>query len=233
MRTAVIGTANSNCVGTEKTILQDAGIRGMQRLAGMIPQQMPFDAPTMPPLEDNFGLCSKTIMASLGGFQLAELKHMDTRMPYLLLAWLLAGADNPYRLSQTNAEATIVQHMACLMLATACGASPSAKLFRQATVQADRIAARGWNLKVERLGKMGLALRRLWEILHIIKVADPTAIRRDPAQYWNQRVVTGIEASQEKRNYIKRIAQQWNGMEEAVIWSHVRTVLFTSPDVIE
>jgi hypothetical protein len=92
----VIGTENQNCTGYESEILHDAGILGLRKLAGFTPQKMSVDENALTPILSCYQEASGYMAVTLCSNP-AVRSHQ--RIPYLVLAWMLIGRDNPARLT--------------------------------------------------------------------------------------------------------------------------------------
>jgi len=118
MKAALLGTDHYQHDTNPQTILREAGINYLQRMAGYIPNTMPVNPITLPPANGFSQYTTDTIMSNLSG---QTVTNCNQRVPLLLLAWLLVGSDNEFRVSSYAAQANIVRDVAFMLLRCAMG----------------------------------------------------------------------------------------------------------------
>jgi hypothetical protein len=122
MKAAFLGTDHYQHDTNPQTILREAGVQCMQRMAGYIPARLPDAMPFLPPVHQTF----MPFVPHL----IRELAHNKTRldgnprMPYLTLAWLLIGQDYPYHVLQFAEDKALIVQVAGLLLGIALGDCP-------------------------------------------------------------------------------------------------------------
>ena len=124
MKAAILGTTPSEA----QQLLQDVGIRALRRMAGYQPQTMPFEIPKLPSISKPNQSTADKVMAILCGSG-AGVRNCNPRVPYLMLAWLLVGADNEYRVSDYAAPYSFLQPVLALLLRCAMGERFTAEVF--------------------------------------------------------------------------------------------------------
>jgi len=118
MKAALLGTQHYRVTQTEREILLAAGAAGFRRMAGYTPPQMPVKIPTLSPVANSFAAYADAMMTELCG---EAVPGCIPRVPYLVLAWLLIGSDNEYRVFQYTIEPLIFSQVARQLLWIALG----------------------------------------------------------------------------------------------------------------
>src|SRR5688572_28428522 len=118
MKAALLGTDHYQHDANPQTILREAGINYLQRMAGYIPNTMPVNPITLPPANAFEQSTTDSIMSSLCG---QTVTNCNQRVPLLMLAWLLVGSDNEFRVSAYAAQASFVRDLTFMLLRCAIG----------------------------------------------------------------------------------------------------------------
>jgi hypothetical protein len=122
MKVAVLGTVQSGCRGEEAALLRYAGLTVLQRMAGYVAPTMATASPLFQPIIAEYAICADAMMTRLCH---QEIVGANPRAPYLMVSWLLLGADNPFCIRRYAHDDTLVLHLARLLLRIACGDEPS------------------------------------------------------------------------------------------------------------
>jgi hypothetical protein len=122
MKAAIRGTAQTGQRGEEAALLRAAGLTVLQRMAGYIAPTMTTTIPLFQPITTEYATCADAMMTRLCH---QEVTGANPRAPYLMVSWLLLGADNPFRIRRYELNDTLVLHLARLLLRIACGDEPS------------------------------------------------------------------------------------------------------------
>jgi hypothetical protein len=120
MKSAILGTRHLKQPVEPKLLLQDTGIKVLQRMAGYQPAAMPVDIPKLPPVAKPIQPIADTIMAIFCGGG-TGIRNCNPRAPYLMLAWILVGADNPYRVMNYAARDSFLRPVLAVLLRCAMG----------------------------------------------------------------------------------------------------------------
>jgi hypothetical protein len=112
MKEVLVGTINYH------EIMQEVLKRTMQYRAGYIPQKM--DEPEcLPPVAENIAACADTIVQAITDNR--TLSHCNPRFPYLFMAWVLVGSDNPDETYMNLKVAESNHHTAAILIRLALG----------------------------------------------------------------------------------------------------------------
>jgi hypothetical protein len=118
LKSAILGTQHTG--DDARDILRQAGIRGFQRLAGYIAPVMPvLDDYEIAPVHENYLALVDPMIQELADNK--NLVNCNPRAPYLLLAWLVVGSDNPYRSCQYASDTRIHNQVAIYHIRIALG----------------------------------------------------------------------------------------------------------------
>jgi hypothetical protein len=119
----VRGTQHSPSYGQESAILNAIGVDILKQMAGYIPPKISYIYSGLAELTDGYAICANYIMKTISNssFDSSGYPHV----PYLLLAWLLIGYDNPRRLIDHTEEKTVLYEVARFCIQVACGGVPS------------------------------------------------------------------------------------------------------------
>ena len=150
MKAVIRGTAQTGQRGDEAAILHMAGITVLQCMAGYVPQTIAAELPQYQPVSPEYAACADAIMTRLCH---QEVTQANPRAPYLMVTWLLLGANNPFRIRRYAQDDHLVLQLARLLLRIACGDEPSATERQLVTrtastlkVSALELYNRGWRM---------------------------------------------------------------------------------------
>jgi hypothetical protein len=118
LKAAVLGTADYHT--TMRQIVDDS----LRRLVNYVPSHMNVDNSynSLPPVHADYLPQVDLIMQKLAGDN--ELLDCNPRSPYLMLAWLLIGSDNEYRICQYIDDMCIAKQAAIIHIRIALGGTP-------------------------------------------------------------------------------------------------------------
>lgn len=95
---------------------------GLQRMAGYIAPVMTVTDSVIASVHENYLERVDPIMQALADDE--SLVNCNPRAPYLMLAWLLVGSDNPYRSCKYVDNTTIHKQVAIIHIRIALGDTP-------------------------------------------------------------------------------------------------------------
>jgi hypothetical protein len=120
MKAAILGTGHRRAID-ERTLLQQAGVQALQRMAGYIPPTLAANTPLHMPVNEKFALCSDAMLGELRG---RDVTYGNPRVPYIALVWMFISADNPFRTSQYVQDINVIIQACHLLLSIAIGYVP-------------------------------------------------------------------------------------------------------------
>jgi hypothetical protein len=118
MKAALLGTDHYQHEANPQTILRDTGIKYLRHMAGYIPKTMPVTPITLPHPIIFEQFTTNCIMTSLCG---QTVTNCNPRAPLLMMAWLLVGSDNEFRVSAYATQVSFVRDVTFMLLRYALG----------------------------------------------------------------------------------------------------------------
>jgi hypothetical protein len=117
--------------------LRHRGIQHLQQKAGFIAPRMSADEPIFFDVAEPYASVAPTVLHRLCSMQPPAT---SPRIPYLLLAWMLFGSDNPFRVLDHIPEVTLTRWVGFHLLTIACGLRLTASEFRHVLSAAAALA---------------------------------------------------------------------------------------------
>src|SRR5688572_12972204 len=112
LKAAVLGTADYH------TTMRQVADDGLRRRVNYVPQRMALENPVLP-VHPGYLESVDPIMQVLIGDD--QISHCNQSSPYLVLAWLLLGSDNEYRICQYVDDVRILKQVAITHIRIALG----------------------------------------------------------------------------------------------------------------
>jgi hypothetical protein len=213
MKAAIRGTDHCRDNFNPRTVLHEAAVQGLQYMAGYVPAQMPIQSIDLPPVIAHDQRTSDDFMTSLCGY---AVQQCNQRVPYMLLAWLLVGSDNPYRVKDYAAYDSLLRPVTQIALRCALG-----EQFTVKTLQP--IIDQSWLIKEDREGDVWSiwADETISWVIWAIRSNGEQAVKAVEAAVWSATRIATIQASA----LIHKYAQTWCNIEDEEIWQIVQQLL--------
>lgn len=116
MKAAIIGTTEYH------KAMRQITANTLQRVAGFIAPTMPVREIQIESVHESYLERVDAVMQALADD--SDLVNCNPRSPYLMLAWLLVGSDNPYRSCQYVDDTRIHRQVAIIHIRIALGDTP-------------------------------------------------------------------------------------------------------------
>lgn len=211
MKAAIIGTQNHNA--DPQIVLHDAGVTALQHMAGYIAPKMPVDSVKMPPVTIHDPVTADAIMTSLCG---QKAHDCNRRAPYLMLAWLLVGSDNAFRVIDYAAHDSLLRPVTFILLRYALGSDlPLMQL--QPTID------KSWLIKEQREGDIWAiwADETIAWMLWAIRCKHSSVEKAVEAAVWSATRLAIIHAN----ILIQKQAKEWCHIDDEEAWLVIQFLL--------
>ena len=126
-------------------IMRQIVTNSLQRMAGYIAPTMSIPEIQITPVHENYLEQVDAMMQALANDD--SLVNCNPRAPYLLLAWLLVGSDNPYRNCQYVNDTRIHKQVAIIHIRIASGDAPLESEINPAADAGDWAVATAGNVR--------------------------------------------------------------------------------------
>jgi hypothetical protein len=213
MKAAILGTAQVGKLGEETTILHNAGLTTLQQMAGYVAQTMPVKPLILPPVTAHD---QQTADAIMSGLCRRAVHNCNLRVPYLMLAWLLVGSDNEFRVAGYAAKDSYLRLVTLRLLRFAVGEHFTA-------AQLQPIVDRAWLIKENREEDIWLnwADETIAWIIWAIHSTGEEAVKAVEAAIWSATHFAMIHAPV----LIEKQAKDWCYIEDDDAWLIIQWLL--------
>ena len=215
IKNAVIGTEAYH--ETMRQIATD----GLQRMAGYKVQSLDSLCCYIPPVDSDYLDRVDTIMQTLADD--VSLTDCNPRSPFLMLAWLLIGSDNPYASCQYVYDAKLHTRIAIILIRIALGDTPVQSYIQAikiATVKAAGKAAVTWGARASWMASWAArAAARVWIVETAAGIVETIADAVSEA-------TVDAEAKDSALITIASRAKQWSHITDTHVMQIVQQLLF-------